>query len=196
MDAEVIVIGGGLAGLCAAIEAANAGAEVTLLEKLSVCGGSSVLSGGLLAFAGTDMQKAAGISDNETLLYDDLRRAGQQQNDEALVRTYVVNQMSAYAWLIETRREIQLRGTGGGPLGAACTFAALAGFHGIDGEPRARNRAREHGVQRPRPDGCCASTTARAWWVSPRTSTEKRRTSAHGAAWCLRRAAFREMKRW
>jgi len=97
----VIVIGGGLAGLCAAIEAANMGAEVTLLEKLAECGGSSVLSGGLLAFAGTDMQKAAAISDNETLLYDDLRRAGQQQNDEALVRTYVAQQMAAYDWLLK-----------------------------------------------------------------------------------------------
>lgn len=100
METDVLVIGGGLAGLCAAIEAANAGADVLLLEKMAECGGSSVLSGGLLAFAGTDMQKAAGISDNETLLYDDLRRAGAQQNVEALVRTYVANQMAAYEWLL------------------------------------------------------------------------------------------------
>ena len=100
-SADVLVIGGGLAGLCAAIEAANAGAEVTLLEKLGECGGSSVLSGGLLAFAGTDMQKAAGISDSDTQLYDDLRRAGAQQNMEALVRTYVANQLSAYEWLLQ-----------------------------------------------------------------------------------------------
>ena len=98
---DVLIVGGGLAGLCAAIEAANAGAEVTLLEKLTECGGSSVLSGGLLAFAGTDMQKVAGISDNETLLYDDLRRAGQYQNVEALVRTYVAKQMAAYQWLLK-----------------------------------------------------------------------------------------------
>ena len=100
-EADVLIVGGGLAGLCAAIEAANAGAAVTLLEKLGACGGSSVLSGGLLAFAGTDMQQAAGISDNDTKLYDDLRRAGAQQNDEALVRTYVAQQMAAYAWLTQ-----------------------------------------------------------------------------------------------
>lgn len=98
-ETDVLVIGGGLAGLSAAIEAANAGAEVTLLEKLNECGGSSVLSGGLLAFSGTDMQKAAGISDSDEQLYDDIRRAGGHQNVEALVRTYVANQMSAYEWL-------------------------------------------------------------------------------------------------
>lgn len=98
-EADVLVIGGGLAGLCAAIEAANSGAEVTLLEKLNECGGSSMLSGGLIAFSGTDMQKAAGINDSDTQLYDDLRRAGGQQNVEALVRTYVAKQMGAYEWL-------------------------------------------------------------------------------------------------
>ncbi len=109
IEVDVLVIGGGLAGLCAAIEAASnlsenlseTGAEVMLLEKLGECGGSSALSGGLLAFAGTDMQKAAGISDNDALLYDDLRRAGQQQNDETLVRAYVARQMNAYEWLMK-----------------------------------------------------------------------------------------------
>jgi len=96
---DVLIVGGGLAGLCAAIEAARAGAEVMLLEKLTECGGSSVLSGGLLAFAGTDMQKTAGIEDDDTRLYDDLRRAGQYRNVDALVRTYVANQMAAYQWL-------------------------------------------------------------------------------------------------
>ena len=101
VDADVIVIGGGLAGYAAAIEAAQHGVEVLLLEKQSETGGSSVLSGGFFAFAGTDMQKAAGISDTNALLYDDIRRAGQQQNDEALVRLYVENQMAAYEWVVK-----------------------------------------------------------------------------------------------
>ncbi|CAN0310642.1 unnamed protein product, partial [Discosporangium mesarthrocarpum] len=39
--AKIIVIGGGLAGLCAAIEAAEAGAIVVLLEKQKSIGGNS-----------------------------------------------------------------------------------------------------------------------------------------------------------
>ncbi len=99
-EADVVVIGGGLAGYAAAIEAAAQGAEVLLLEKQPETGGSSVLSGGFFAFAGTDIQKAAGIDDSDALLFDDLRRAGQQQNDEALVRTYVDQQMAAYEWVV------------------------------------------------------------------------------------------------
>lgn len=98
---DVVVIGGGLAGYAAAIEAAQQGAEVVLLEKQAECGGSSVLSGGFFAFAGTDIQQAAGINDSNELLYDDIRRAGQQQNDEALVRTYVENQIAAYRWVLQ-----------------------------------------------------------------------------------------------
>ncbi len=100
IEADVVVIGGGLAGHAAAIEAAQHGADVLLLEKQPECGGSSVLSGGFFAFAGTDIQKAAGISDSNELLFDDIRRAGQQQNDEALVRAYVEHQMAAYEWVV------------------------------------------------------------------------------------------------
>ena len=54
-----------LAGIAAAMEGASTGAQVMLLEKQQRTGGSSELSGGLFAFSGTDMQKAAGIEDDE-----------------------------------------------------------------------------------------------------------------------------------
>ncbi len=47
-DADVLVFGGGLAGLTAALSAAENGAQVTLLEKGDDLGGSFVLSGGLV----------------------------------------------------------------------------------------------------------------------------------------------------
>ena len=118
----MVVIGGGLAGYAAALEAAAAGADVLLLEKQPETGGSSVLSGGFFAFAGTDIQKAAGISDTDQLLFDDLRRAGQQQNDEALVRTYVDHQMAAYEWVVRH--------------GAKFTSVELAAGHSV---PRAHS---------------------------------------------------------
>lgn len=96
---DVIVIGGGAAGWAAALAAAQHGATVLLLEKLAESGGSSALSGGCLAFAGTDLQAAAGIEDGSDVLFSDLREVGQEVNDAALVRTYCDAQLETYAWL-------------------------------------------------------------------------------------------------
>jgi fumarate reductase flavoprotein subunit len=63
-DYDVVVVGAGAAGLAAAIEAAEAGANVALLEKLPMVGGSAVLSGGLVYSTGSQAQKDAGIEDS------------------------------------------------------------------------------------------------------------------------------------
>jgi fumarate reductase flavoprotein subunit len=96
---DVLVIGGGAAGWSAALSAREAGLSVTLIEKLPESGGSSALSGGCLAFAGTDLQAANGVEDSADLLFSDLREVGRQQNDEALVRAYCDHQLDAYEWL-------------------------------------------------------------------------------------------------
>ncbi len=96
---DVIVIGGGAAGWSAALAAVQTGLSVTLLEKLDESGGSSALSGGCLAFAGTDLQAAQSVVDGPDLLFKDLREVGQGVNDEALVRTYCDAQLATYDWL-------------------------------------------------------------------------------------------------
>jgi fumarate reductase flavoprotein subunit len=98
---DLLVIGGGFAGFCAALEAAAAGARVTLIEKQPEFGGSSAMSGGCLAFAGTDLQRANGVEDSDELLFRDLREVGQHENDEALVRLYVDHQLATYEWMRE-----------------------------------------------------------------------------------------------
>lgn len=45
---DVLIAGGGMAGLCAALAAAETGAEVTVLEKAPDVGGSARLSGGII----------------------------------------------------------------------------------------------------------------------------------------------------
>jgi fumarate reductase flavoprotein subunit len=61
---DVIVIGAGGAGLCAAIAAADAGARVALLEAGRRIGGSTALAGGFVLAAGTAQQRALGIEDS------------------------------------------------------------------------------------------------------------------------------------
>ncbi len=97
--ADLVVVGGGLAGVAAALEAADRGASVLLLEKMAELGGSSVLSGGCLAFAGTDLQRAQAIEDSDDLLFSDLREVGAFENDERVVRAYVAHQLDTYQWL-------------------------------------------------------------------------------------------------
>ena len=98
---DLIVVGAGGAGLAAAITAADLGLDVLLLEKTARTGGSSRICGGLLAFAGTDIQKAHGIEDSSELLYQDLMEVGRHENDPALVRAYADNQHATYAWLLK-----------------------------------------------------------------------------------------------
>ena len=100
IEADIVVIGGGAAGFAAALEAAEAGGEVLVVEKQPTTGGSSALSGGCLAFAGTDLQQRHGIEDSTELLFKDLREVGQMENDEALVRVYTDNQLDTYRWLV------------------------------------------------------------------------------------------------
>jgi fumarate reductase flavoprotein subunit len=96
---DVIVIGGGAAGWSAALAAAEGGASVALFEKLPDSGGSSALSGGCLAFAGTDLQTENGVADSPDQLFRDLVDVGKGVNDPELVRTYSDAQLAVYDWL-------------------------------------------------------------------------------------------------
>ena len=98
-EADLLVVGGGLAGFCAALEAAELGLSVLLLEKTADTGGSSAMSGGCLAFAGTDLQAAAGIEDSAELLRQDLLDVGGHENDADLVQAYCDHQLDTYRWM-------------------------------------------------------------------------------------------------
>jgi fumarate reductase flavoprotein subunit len=100
-SADLVIVGAGLAGCVAALTAAEAGAQVVLLEKLDQPGGSSVMSAGCLAFAGTDLQRSHGIDDSAETLYRDLREVGKQENVIDVVKAYAEEQLATYAWLRE-----------------------------------------------------------------------------------------------
>src|SRR5690606_3741947 len=64
LETDVVVVGFGAAGACAAIEARQAGAEVVVLEVAGVGGGSASLSGGEVYVGGnggTDVQREHGF---------------------------------------------------------------------------------------------------------------------------------------
>lgn len=96
---DVVVVGGGLAGLVALNAALDAGASALLVERTSSLGGSTVLSSGLMAFAGTDEQAAAGIDDDPETLRSDIMRTGRCRSRPELVDAYCRDQLGAYRWL-------------------------------------------------------------------------------------------------
>lgn len=99
VECDLLVIGGGLAGFCAALAAAQRGLQVIVLEKTGQTGGSSAMSGGCLAFAGTELQAAHDIEDSAQLLCEDLLEVGKGECDPALVKLYSDHQLSTYQWL-------------------------------------------------------------------------------------------------
>jgi flavocytochrome c len=103
---DIIVIGSGLAGLAAAIEAAQAGASVVVLEKMKVIGGNTRISDGALAAPGNYLQKKQGIEDSPELFYDDMLRAGLNLNHPELVRIVAQRAAETIEW---TRNELGVR---------------------------------------------------------------------------------------
>jgi len=63
VEADVVVVGGGMAGLAAALAAAQNGASVILVEKQADVGGASGQGGGGLGAAGSAVQREHGIVD-------------------------------------------------------------------------------------------------------------------------------------
>ncbi|MSA73236.1 FAD-dependent oxidoreductase [Holdemania massiliensis] len=68
-EAEILIVGGGLSGITAALSAAQNGAQVILLEQKEYLGGNSVLSTGDFLLGGTSLQAAQGIEDNAEDFY-------------------------------------------------------------------------------------------------------------------------------
>ncbi|WP_341684225.1 FAD-binding protein [Nocardia farcinica] len=99
LAADVVVIGFGAAGACAALEATAAGAQVLVLERFTG-GGTSALSGGIVyAGGGTSVQRAAGVSDTpEQMLAYLTREVGDAVAPETL-RRFVEESPAMIDWL-------------------------------------------------------------------------------------------------
>ncbi|MGR3321626.1 MAG: flavocytochrome c [Pseudooceanicola sp.] len=100
-EVDVIVVGTGFAGLAAAIEARKAGASVALLEKMRVTGGNSIISGGVIAAAGSPLQAEDGIADSVESMIDDMMQAGLHLNYPEHVRIIAEKSVETVQWTID-----------------------------------------------------------------------------------------------
>lgn len=100
---DVVVIGGGGAGLAAAIEAATYGARVVLLEKEPALGGTTAWSIGSFTAAATPHQRIAGIEDSADAHFADMAKfagALASRDNPALRRLFVDNASDTLRWLM------------------------------------------------------------------------------------------------
>ncbi|MBS0580772.1 MAG: FAD-dependent oxidoreductase [Proteobacteria bacterium] len=101
---DVVVVGFGAAGLCAAIEARTLGVAVEAFEVASSYGGSAALSGGELYLGGgggTPVQRAAGFEDSTEDLFSYLVAAGGPGADLDRARLYAEQALDHFSWLCE-----------------------------------------------------------------------------------------------
>jgi len=99
-EIDVIVVGAGSAGVCAAIEAREAGAAVQVLERASGAGGLTASAAGHLYLGGgTRVQKAVGVEDSVEDMYRYLV-ANTPEPDEEKIRLYCEQSVAHFDWLV------------------------------------------------------------------------------------------------
>ncbi|MEU1980353.1 FAD-dependent oxidoreductase [Nocardia sp. NPDC019395] len=103
---DVIVIGGGGAGLAAAVSAAQDGASVLLFESERELGGSTQLSAGLFTAAGTSVQRALGIEDSPEKFFQHYMDLNQWVLRPGLIHTFCENAGPTLEWLIGLGLEV------------------------------------------------------------------------------------------
>lgn len=96
---DVVVVGFGIAGGCAALEAARAGARVLVLERAAVHGGTSSMSGGHFYLGGgTPVQQATGQEDSPEEMYRYLVAVSKEPEHEK-IRAYCEDSVEHFTWL-------------------------------------------------------------------------------------------------
>lgn len=98
IETEFVVIGGGPAGLTAAIAAAEKGVDVVLLEKQGVVGGAANFGMGILAI-GTHVQEEQGEKMDVDEAYNMFMEYTHYRTDGVLVREYFERSNETLEWI-------------------------------------------------------------------------------------------------
>ncbi len=100
-EADVLVIGFGAAGSCAAIEARDHGGDVLVLERASgVSGTTCAATGHFYLGGGTQPQLANGIEDSAEDMFNYLM-ANTPEPEEDKIRLYCENSVDHFEWLLQ-----------------------------------------------------------------------------------------------
>jgi fumarate reductase flavoprotein subunit len=144
-DYDVIVIGGGGAGLSAANEAGAAGARVLLVDAADRLGGSTSLSHGVFYAAGTDVQAACGIEDDPAAMFLYAMNLNQYRMEPSVLRRYCEDGADTLHWLIGKGVEFPAENLSS--KGAYTEMSGVARCHAATGYGAAITQALEASMQ-------------------------------------------------
>jgi succinate dehydrogenase/fumarate reductase flavoprotein subunit len=100
-EADVVIAGLGVAGVCAAIEAREAGASVLVLERASGGGGTTANAAGHVYLGGgTRVQKAVGVEDTVQDMFTYLMMNTPEPEEEK-IRLYCEQSVDHFDWLVD-----------------------------------------------------------------------------------------------
>jgi 3-oxo-5alpha-steroid 4-dehydrogenase len=99
--ADVVVVGYGIAGVSAAVEAGRAGADVLVLERTGGWGGAASLAGGFIYLGGgTAIQQVCGFEDSAENMAAYLCAAMGPGADETRIADYCAGSVAHFEWLV------------------------------------------------------------------------------------------------
>lgn len=112
ISVPVAIVGGGAAGMVAALSLADAGISPLILERDPVPSGSTGLSSGMVPACGTKIQAAEGVDDSVDILSQDIIEKAHGEVDRAIVEVVCAASGPAIDWLVEAHA-IELTLVGG-----------------------------------------------------------------------------------
>ena len=100
-EVDILVVGLGIAGAAATLEATAQGADTLVIERAGGGGGTSAMSGGVIYMGGgTPLQIACGFEDSPDEMFKFLMASCGEHPDTAKVRLYCDGSVEQYDWLV------------------------------------------------------------------------------------------------
>lgn len=96
---NIVIVGAGTAGMTCAIEAAQRGLKVAVLEKSDHIGGAMHWSGGHMSGGGTKLQKRKGIDDTPEKHFNEILKINKRTGDLDLIKKAVELGPRTIDWL-------------------------------------------------------------------------------------------------
>lgn len=100
-ECDVLVVGSGAGGLTAAVVAADNHAQVIVIEKGELFGGTSATSGGVLWIPASYLAEQAGAQDSVDEAFTYVKEVAGAEGNDSLIRTYVTQAREMLRYMMQ-----------------------------------------------------------------------------------------------